>query len=69
MKTINQACVELSIDPSAFRNTLRCAIELAEAQKALSLAIQNDFDALRAEGLTDEEEQKLKVALKYTIGK
>lgn len=66
-QSINQACVDLSIDPSAFRRTLQAAIDLAYAKTALSAAIAADFESLRSEGLTDDEEQALKAALNFTI--
>ncbi len=65
--TINETCVSLSIDPSAFARSLRAAMDLHQAKLALSEAISADFEALREEGLTEEEEQALKLALKYTI--
>ncbi|MGB4204968.1 MAG: hypothetical protein WBJ84_05030 [Bacteroidales bacterium] len=68
MKSINETCIELSIDPAAFAKTLRCAMEVAWAKKALSDALSSDFSALREESLTDDEEQALKAALRYTIG-
>jgi len=64
--TINETCVSLSIDPSAFARSLRAAMDLHQAKLALSEAISADFEALREEGLTEEEEQALKLAL-YTI--
>lgn len=68
MKTIKEACLELSISPTAFDKTLRCAIRLFLARGNLTAAISEDFAALRDEGLTDKEEEALKLALKYTIG-
>ena len=68
MKSINEVCLSLSIDLSAFRRTLQAAINLTDAKKQLSDSLAADFEALRAEGLTDKEEQALKIALAYSIG-
>jgi hypothetical protein len=67
MKTITETCIDLSIDPSAFKRTLQAAMNLANARRDLSESLSADFDALRDEGLTKEEEQLLKAALSYTI--
>jgi hypothetical protein len=66
-KTIHEACIDLAIDPSAFRLTLKAAVELAEAKKNLRDCLSADFDSLRAEGLTELEERVLKECLSYTI--
>ena len=67
LKTINEACIDLAIDPTAFRLTLKAAVALAEAKRDLSDALSADFTALREEGLTDTEERVLKACLTYTI--
>lgn len=63
MATIFDTCRKLSIDPSAFRRTLRAAVAVADAKKALIEAKRDDMQELREEGLTPEEELALTDAL------